>query len=105
MLDLVDSREQLFLLPSRQQLKAEHSLFNMSISRYYNPAFINEQIKSGKHRQVIGGKWEEIGKLRFEFLKAQGLQPEHKFLDVGYGSLCGKIPSRSQHLISFVKDS
>lgn len=63
----------------------------MSISRYYDPAFINEKVQSGKHRQVIGGKWEEIGKLQFEFLKAQGLQPEHRFLDVGCGSLRGGV--------------
>lgn len=35
--------------------------------------------------------WDEIGKLQFEFLKKQGLKPEHKFLDIGCGSLRGGI--------------
>ncbi|MGP1382500.1 MAG: class I SAM-dependent methyltransferase [Thainema sp.] len=63
----------------------------MTISRYYDPTFIKEEVQSGNHREVIGGKWDEIGNLQFEFLKAQGLKPESKFLDVGCGSLRGGI--------------
>ena len=46
-----------------------------------------DEIKKGKHRESVGGMWDEIGCLQFEFLKKQGLLPEHKFLDVGCGSL------------------
>jgi hypothetical protein len=41
----------------------------------------------GQHREIIGGMWEELGRLQFEFLLSQGLRPEHRVLDVGAGSL------------------
>jgi SAM-dependent methyltransferase len=50
-----------------------------------------DQIAKGKHKDRVGGMWEEIGHLQFEFLQQQGLLPEHKFLDVGCGSLRGGI--------------
>ncbi|HEV2299990.1 MAG TPA: class I SAM-dependent methyltransferase [Stellaceae bacterium] len=39
------------------------------------------------HRTFVGGLWDEIGGLQFEFLKAQGLEPQHRLLDIGCGSL------------------
>lgn len=39
------------------------------------------------HRDYVGGMWEEIGRLQFDFLVAQGLRPEHVLLDVACGSL------------------
>ena len=41
------------------------------------------------HRNYVGGLWEEMGSLQFEFLVEQGLKPYHKLLDVGCGSLRG----------------
>ncbi|MEM2085824.1 MAG: class I SAM-dependent methyltransferase [Archaeoglobaceae archaeon] len=43
------------------------------------------------YKEAVGGLWEEIGKLQFEFLVKEGLKPEHYFLDVGCGSLRGGI--------------
>ena len=43
------------------------------------------------HRQAVGGLWEEMGRLQFEFLVEQGLRPDHRLLDVGCGSLRGGI--------------
>lgn len=43
-------------------------------------------IDSG-HRQYVGGRWEELGKLQFDFLLSNGLQPEHTLLDIACGSL------------------
>jgi SAM-dependent methyltransferase len=43
------------------------------------------------HRDAVGGKWETLGKLQFEFLLAEGLTPEHHLLDIGCGSLRGGI--------------
>jgi SAM-dependent methyltransferase len=43
------------------------------------------------HRNAVGGMWEEIGELQFNFLVNQGLKPEMKLLDVGCGSLRGGI--------------
>ena len=32
-----------------------------------------EEIDSKKHRDLVGGFWEQLGQLQFDFLKAQGL--------------------------------
>lgn len=39
------------------------------------------------HRSYVGGCWDEIGKLQFDFMLKEGLKPEHYFLDVACGSL------------------
>jgi SAM-dependent methyltransferase len=36
---------------------------------------------------AVGGMWEQMGRLQFDFLIAQGLRPHHYLLDVGCGSL------------------
>lgn len=43
------------------------------------------------HREYVGGKWEEIGRLQFEFLVQQGLKPSHCLLDIACGSLRGGV--------------
>lgn len=44
-----------------------------------------------RHREYVGGLWDEIGRLQFEFLVAEGLQPSHVFLDVAGGALRGGV--------------
>ncbi len=44
-------------------------------------------IAEGMHRNLVGGFWDEIGQLQLDFLKQQGLSPEHRFLDIGCGCL------------------
>jgi len=39
------------------------------------------------HRRYVGGAWDEIGRLQFDFLVSRGLRPHHTLLDVGCGSL------------------
>lgn len=39
------------------------------------------------HRQYVGGLWEEIGKLQFDFLVENGLKPSDVLLDIACGSL------------------
>lgn len=39
----------------------------------------------------MGGLWEEMGRLQFEFLVHEGLRPHHRFLDIGCGSLRGGL--------------
>jgi hypothetical protein len=56
-------------------------------SYYYDQQTIKAAIERGAHRDVIGGMWDEIGSLQMDFLKANGLMPEHKLLDIGCGSL------------------
>jgi SAM-dependent methyltransferase len=57
----------------------------------YGRAMTEEEIESGWHRQYVGGAWDEIGSLQFEYLKSRGLRPEHYLLDVGCGALRGGI--------------
>jgi cyclopropane fatty-acyl-phospholipid synthase-like methyltransferase len=57
----------------------------------YDRELTPEEIARGKHRDAIGGMWEEIGRLQFEFMKSRGLKPGHRLCDTGCGSLRGGI--------------
>lgn len=46
-----------------------------------------EQISRRGHRNYVGGKWDTIGELQFDFLKGQGLRPNHVLYDIGCGAL------------------
>jgi hypothetical protein len=64
----------------------------VKLVRKINPlAFLNpegdEGIQVMGHREYIGGHWDEIGALQFEFLKSKGLQPQNYLLDIACGSL------------------
>lgn len=39
--------------------------------------------------RAVGGDWERLGWLQFEFLKNAGLKPTHALLDIGCGTLRG----------------
>ncbi|MEO1039972.1 MAG: class I SAM-dependent methyltransferase [Pseudomonadota bacterium] len=56
-------------------------------SAYHDVDLVRERVALGEHRDVIGGLWEELGALQFDFLVSQGLMPEDRLLDVGCGSL------------------
>ncbi len=43
------------------------------------------------HKMQVGGMWDVVGNLQYEFLAAQGLAPQHYFLDVGCGCLRGGV--------------
>ena len=49
------------------------------------------------HRTAVGGRWDEIGQLQFEFLRSRGLRPDHYVVDVGCGSLRAGV-----HLIRYL---
>lgn len=57
----------------------------------------DEGIRQAGHRQYIGGLWDEIGRLQFDFLVAQGLRPPHCLLDIACGSLRGGV-----HFINYL---
>ena len=61
------------------------------LSPYYEHTRIEEAARLGRHRKVVGGLWEELGRLQFEHLVANGLKPASRLLDVGCGSLRGGI--------------
>lgn len=54
---------------------------------YYDRAKVQARVDKGRHRDVVGGLWEELGQLQIEFLRQNGLLPSHKVLDIGCGSL------------------
>ena len=56
-------------------------------------------ISSHKWRSAVGGMWNQIGTLQFNFLVTQGLLSHHRFLDVGCGSLRGGV-----HFIKYLQD-
>jgi SAM-dependent methyltransferase len=57
----------------------------------YSRQLSDEEIARGAHRSMVGGAWEEIGRLQFDFLVQQGLSSSHRLLDVGCGALRGGI--------------
>jgi SAM-dependent methyltransferase len=61
-------------------------------------SFTPEEIARGAHRDYIGGRWDTHGKAQFEYLLARGLQPEHRFLDVGAG--CFRL---GRYLVDYLK--
>ena len=54
---------------------------------YENVEFTEERVARGAHRGFVGGLWEEMGQMQLDFVRQQGLEPGHRFLDVGCGSL------------------
>jgi SAM-dependent methyltransferase len=59
----------------------------MALNTYYNTAALDAAVRAGKHREVIGGLWEQLGQLQLDFMISRGLKPEHRVLDIGCGSL------------------
>ena len=44
-------------------------------------------VMSGKHRNSVGGMWDEIGGLQRDFVLGEGLTPDMRLLDIGCGCL------------------
>lgn len=51
------------------------------------------------HREFVGGMWDELGRLQFDFLVSQGLQPSNVLVDIACGSLRAGV-----HLIPYLDD-
>ena len=68
-----------------------------SLNSYYDREHVEREVAAGRHREVIGGMWDELGRLQLEFLVTQGLKPEHRVLDVGCGSLRAGV-----HLVDYL---
>jgi SAM-dependent methyltransferase len=68
------------------------SLFGSRRDRILPPGSENDKTLDMEwHRAAVGGMWEEIGRLQYNFLLEEGLLPSHHLLDVGCGSLRGGI--------------
>lgn len=53
------------------------------------PRAAYKYLDPGWHRRGIGGLWDELGQLQFQYLVDRGLEPQHHLLDVGCGALRG----------------
>lgn len=60
---------------------------NAVFSPYYNEDALQADVAQGNHRNAIGGLWDKMGELQRDFLMQNGLQPRHRLLDIGCGSL------------------
>jgi len=65
------------------------------ISPYLAPNFYAEALAKGRHRDIVGGRWNETGTIQMTLLQDAGLQPHHILLDIGCGALrlgCKAVP-------------
>ena len=60
---------------------------------------LKRRLSKDWHRAGVGGMWDQIGQLQFEFLVDRGLLPEHFFLDIGCGSLRAGV-----HFIKYLRN-
>jgi hypothetical protein len=65
------------------------------LSPYLAPNFYADALSKGRHRDIVGGRWDETGRVQMAALHAEGLMPHHRLLDIGAGSLrlgCKAVP-------------
>src|SRR5438874_12135046 len=67
------------------------------VMNVYGRQLTAAEIDAKRHRDLVGGMWDEVGILQLEFLKARGLEPSHRLIDVGCGAMRGGI-----HFIRFL---
>lgn len=64
-------------------------------SPYLVPGFYDRELARGRHRDIVGGRWDETGEAQMRLLLREGMQPHHRLLDIGCGSLrlgCRAVP-------------
>ena len=57
----------------------------------YGRQLTPDEIAAAQHRDLVGGLWDEVGALQFEFLKRRGLDPADRLVDIGCGALRGGV--------------
>lgn len=68
---------------------------NGLVSPYTAPDFYADALSKGRHRDIVGGRWDETGRAQMQILRDAGLMPHHHLLDIGAGSLrlgCKAVP-------------
>lgn len=64
-------------------------------SPYLAPDFYDRALAQGRHRDIVGGRWEETGRTQLALLIAEGLRADDRLLDIGAGALrlgCRAVP-------------
>jgi hypothetical protein len=67
----------------------------LSTNPYETVGFYDSAIVAGRHRAIVGGRWEETGRIEMAVLQEAGLLPHHHLLDIGAGALrlgCKAVP-------------
>ena len=65
------------------------------INPYDAQDFHAKAIAEGRHRAIVGGRWDETGRAQMALLRDHGLKPHHHLLDIGAGALrlgCKAVP-------------
>jgi SAM-dependent methyltransferase len=73
-----------------------HSTTGSDDNPYRRPLGAAE-VAAGDHRRMIGGMWDAVGRLQFEYLVGAGLTPRTRLVDIGCGSLRGGV-----HFVRFL---
>jgi ABC-type polysaccharide/polyol phosphate transport system ATPase subunit/SAM-dependent methyltransferase len=81
------------------RLRARQSDVTTTSERLIQPVKMSEEeLDRAPHRRYAGGRWREVGRWQFEFLREQGLQRHHFVFEVGCGSLAAAV-----HLLPFLE--
>jgi SAM-dependent methyltransferase len=83
---------------------AAHAALRLNQSRFKTD-YLSAYAKRTDYRvaidpaMAIGGLWEKMGRKQFDFLVSHGLQPHHRLLDIGCGTLRG-----GHHFIGYLDE-
>lgn len=64
----------------------------------YGTELSAQDIATRHHRDAVGGLWDQMGRLQFEFLRSRGLERSHHLADIGCGCLRGGV-----HFIDYLE--
>ena len=56
-------------------------------SPYHAPGFYDDALAKGRHRDIVGGRWEETPRIVLPLLTQHGLTATDHLLDIGAGAL------------------
>lgn len=56
-------------------------------SPYDAPGFYDRALAAGRHRDIVGGRWDETARAQMAALVDEGLLPDDRLLDIGCGAL------------------
>lgn len=56
-------------------------------SPYLAPGFYDRALAAGRHREIVGGRWDETARAQMAALLDEGMTPRHRLLDIGCGCL------------------
>ena len=56
-------------------------------SPYAAPGFYEKALRDGRHRDIVGGRWDETPRIVLPLLAQHGLTADDHLLDIGAGSL------------------